>query len=76
MTNEQFTVIGNLIRSRPGPVQKAAQAVLVDGFSPLDAAERFGIQRRQVYNTVRAFRLAAAKILSTTWDAAPGTLES
>lgn len=63
MTNDQFDLVAKLIRSKPGPAQEAARAVLVQGVGPTEAARLHGLDTpQQVSNTVRRIRLADGEI--------------
>ena len=56
MTADQFEALAKLLRMKPGDVQNAVRAVLVDGVQQSDAARANGVTRQQVGNSVRRCR--------------------
>lgn len=57
MTNEQFDVIAQLIRSRE-PTKSAARMVLIDKIANVVAASKWNLKTQSVANTVARFRAA------------------
>lgn len=65
MTEDQFTVVADLIRSQE-PVRSAARQILLEGARVSVAARDAGVSTSSASNTVRRIRAAFSKVCAAS----------
>jgi hypothetical protein len=76
MTEDQFNVVADLIRSQE-PVRSAARKVLLDGVGVTAAARDIGVSPSSASNAARRIRVAFSKVCSASpWRKSRGDIVS